>query len=312
MRTSTTSLEAAFGGERPYLRALLYRLTGCAADAEDLVQDTFVRALERPPADRHRPWRPWLTRVALNLGRDLLRRRRRRGYVGPWLPSPVRTGEQHDPPSFDPPDLQPGPGARYDLAESASIAFLVALEALTPSQRAVLLLRDVLDESVRETAASLDMSEANVKTTHLRARRAMAAYEAERRPPCPAERVRTAVALQRFLEALATGDAAGLEALLAEDVRMASDGGGEFVAARRIVSSRAKVARFLLGLAGKAAQPRVELLTLNGLPAVLVTSAGQVSPGWARRSVLQIGLDAEGHIRDVWGILASRKLSALG
>lgn len=311
MTSTAPTLEAAFTGERAFLRALLYRMTGCLADADDLVQDTFVRALERPPIERERAWRPWLTRVALNLGRDLLRRRKRRGYVGPWLPSPVPTGEHGEPPSFDPPDLQPGPGARYDLAESASLAFLIALEALTPAQRAVLLLRDVLDESVRETAAALDMSEANVKTTHLRARRAMATYDAERCPPSHAERARTAMALQRFLEALALGDATALEALLARDVRIHSDGGGEFVAARRIVGGRDKVVRFLFGLAAKAAQPSARFVTFNGLPGVVLTSTGPTSPGWARRSVFQVALDRHGLVRDVWGVLASRKLTAL-
>ena len=150
-----STLESAFDEQRPFLWSLAYRLTGCAADADDVVQEVFVRALERPPADTARPWRPWLVRVLMNLGRDLLRQRRRRGYVGPWLPSPVATGDGDEPPSFDPPDLQPGPGARYDLLESASLAFLLALETLTPAQRAVLLLRDVLDYSVRETADAL-------------------------------------------------------------------------------------------------------------------------------------------------------------
>jgi RNA polymerase sigma-70 factor (ECF subfamily) len=139
--------------------------------------------LQRPPRDRSRPWRPWLTRVALNVGRDLLRKRRRRRYEGPWLPEILPTGEETSPPSFEP--REAGPGARYDRLESVSLAFLLALEALTPAQRAVLLLRDVFDYAVRETAEALDLSEANVKTTHLRARRAMEAYDRERCVPTP-------------------------------------------------------------------------------------------------------------------------------
>src|SRR5262249_61740237 len=95
------ALSAAFAEDRRFLWGLCYRLTGCAADADDLVQETFVRAIERPPARRDQPWRPWLVRVALNLGRDLLRRRRRRRYVGPWLPSPIETGDETSPPSVE-------------------------------------------------------------------------------------------------------------------------------------------------------------------------------------------------------------------
>src|SRR5262249_22279358 len=142
-------LAAEFQAHRSFLWSLCYRLTGCAADADDLVQETFVRALEKPPARTDEPWRPWLVRVALNLGRDLLgRRRRRRGT--PWLPSPIGTDDE--PPSFEPAAGSQGcPAARYDLLESVSFAFLLALEALTPGQRAVLLLRDVFDYGVAET-----------------------------------------------------------------------------------------------------------------------------------------------------------------
>src|SRR5262249_47728960 len=156
-------------------------LTGSAADAEDLVQSTFERALLRPPKDLDRELRPWLVRVAMNLGRDLLRKRKRRPYKGPWLPSPLETGSEASPPSFEL-ELPTGesPEARYDWLESVSFAFLLALEALTPTQRAVLILRDVFDYSVAETAAALGLSAANVKTSHHRARRAMAAYEAAR------------------------------------------------------------------------------------------------------------------------------------
>src|SRR6185369_3757547 len=105
----------------------------------------------------------------LNLGRDLLRRRRRRRYEGPWLPALLDTDEM---PMDEPPTpASDSPAARYDRLESVTLAFLLALEALTPAQRAVLLLRDVFDYSVRETADALDMSETNIKVTLHRARR---------------------------------------------------------------------------------------------------------------------------------------------
>jgi RNA polymerase sigma-70 factor (ECF subfamily) len=304
-------LESEFEAHRGFLWSLCYRLTGNAHDADDVVQETFVRAIERPPRRSDAPWRPWLVRVALNLGRDLLRRRRRRRYEGPWLPSPIETGGDPTPipePSADP---AAGPGARYDLLESVTFAFLLALEALSPAQRAVLLLRDVFDYSVRETASALGLSEANVKTTHLRARRAMAAYDRDPRPPTRTLADRTQKALERFLTCLASGDAAGAEALLAADVRALSDGGGEFAAARLPILGRERVARLYLALSQKVGPAiRVELRTLNGLPAVLLENATAPS-GWARRSVVLCDVGADGRILNLYTVVASGKLTAL-
>src|SRR5216683_1935018 len=258
--------------DRRLLWSLCYRMTGNAADADDLVQETFVRAIENPPRRADEPLRPWLVRVAINLSRDLLRRRRRQGYVGPWLPSPVPTDEE-SPASYEPP--APGedsPVARYELLESVSFAFLLALEALTPSQRAVLLLRDVFDYSVRDTADALGMSEPNVKTTHHRARRTMAAYDHRRCIPTRARHAHTREALERFLIALSGRDSAAMEALLSSDVRHLSDG-GEYAAAHRPVIGRDRVMRLLFGLnrhIGPGAAARVHVL--NGLPALLIDS----------------------------------------
>jgi RNA polymerase sigma-70 factor (ECF subfamily) len=294
-----------FRAERSFLWGVAYRLTGSAADAEDVVQETFVRALARPPARTDRPWRPWLLRVALNLGRDLLRQRRRRGYPGIWLPAPVPTDEE-EPPSFDPPGEATSPQARYDLVESLSFAFLLALEALTPGQRAVLLLRDVLDYSVRETAKALRMSGDNVKTTHLRARRALAGYDHDR---ARAERTGAEqVALDRFLDCLGRGDASGLEALLAEGVRSLGDGGGHYAASPRPLLGRAAVMRLYLGAARRRTPDvRIERRRINGRPAALVESPG-APPGWAPRSVLMVDVDARGLITRIYTVLAPAKL----
>ena len=108
--------EIPYDEHRPALFGLCYRMTGSAADAEDLVQETFRRAIERPPADPEAPLAPWLKRVATNLCIDALRRRQRERYFGPWLPTPIDTERVRD-------DLEPGPEARYGVLESASAAF---------------------------------------------------------------------------------------------------------------------------------------------------------------------------------------------
>jgi RNA polymerase sigma-70 factor (ECF subfamily) len=312
---SATSQEPAAGAaifreHERFLWALCYRMTGCAADADDLVQATFLRALERPPVRRDLPWRPWLTRVAVNLARDALRARRRRGYAGPWLPSPVDTGDD-DPPAYE--AALAGGGTtegRYDLLESVTFAFLLALEALTPLQRAVLVLRDVFDYSVEETAAALGVSAANVKTSHHRARHAMRAYDRDRRPPTRALQDATREALGRLVDCLARGDVAAMEALLTEDVRAVSDGGGEFHAARVPVIGRRKVASFYTKIAARRPVLASELRMLNGLPAV-VAELGGGRPGEASRIVIRVDVADDGRIRRLDTVLTSRKLTAI-
>jgi RNA polymerase sigma-70 factor (ECF subfamily) len=308
----TQGLDAAFARDRKLLWGLCYRLTGSAADAEDLVQETFARAMERPPARTDEPWRPWLVRVAMNLGRDLLRRRKRRGYVGPWLPSPIELSAELDsePPSHEP--FGQGADARYELMESVSFAFLLALEALSPKQRAVLLLRDVFDYSVAETASALAMSEPNVKTTHHRARRAMEAYEKARSIPTQDLADKTRSALEKLVAALLSQDIPTLQALLAEDVRTLSDGGGEFHAARAPIVGRAKVAKFYLHISQRRGPPaRAEIRVLNGLPALVVEHLEGL-PGEAKRYVCRIDLGPSGLVREIHTILATRKLTGLG
>jgi RNA polymerase sigma-70 factor (ECF subfamily) len=297
--------------DRRLLWGLCYRMTGNAADADDLVQETFVRALEKPPRRTDESLRPWLVRVAINLSRDLLRRRKRDGYIGPWLPSPVPTDEE-SPASYEPP--APGedsPVARYDLKESISFAFLLALEALTPSQRAVLLLRDVFDYSTSETAEALAITEANAKVVLLRARHKMKEYDKNRAIVTPARREATRRALEQFLRYLSTRDAARLEQLLAEDVLSLSDGGGVMNAALKPIRGRDKVLRLILGLAAKSgAEPRFAFRSLNGLPAVLVEDPRSHTTN-AIRYTLHIEVDDAGRICGLHAVLAPRKLSAV-
>ena len=297
--------------DRGLLWGLCYRMTGNAADADDLVQETFVRAIEKPPRSTADPMRPWLVRVAINLSRDLLRRRKRQGYVGPWLPSPVPTDDE-SPASYEPPAAhEDSPVARYDLKESISFAFLLALEALTPSQRAVLLLRDVFDYSTKETADALDMTEANVKVVLLRARRKMSEYDKREARISPTLQEATRRALEQFLLYLGNRDAAGLERLLAEDVVSISDGGGEVAAARHPIRGADKVLRLILGLAAKsAAEPSFGILELNGLPAVLVED-WQSKTTAASRYTIHIEVNRQGRICGLHAVVAPNKLSAL-
>ncbi len=295
--------------EKDYLWGYCYRLVGDAGEAEDLVQETFVRAMERPPRDLDRPWRPWLVRVASNLGKDLLRRRQRRKYIGPWLPTPVETSEaalEAQLPAAE------HAGSRYERTESITLAFLVALEALTPQRRAVLLLRDVYDYSTRETAEVLGISTASVKTTLLRARRDLTTYDQSRRLPGPKAVEQAHTALLRLVEYTATGDAKGIETLLSESVRALSDGNGKYHAAKVPVLGRERVALLYSRIAPEADEGvRGDMLRLNGLPAI-VAERPDAPHGLAERFVLALDLDAEGRIRNLYTVLAPEKLREIG
>ncbi|HZS10064.1 MAG TPA: sigma-70 family RNA polymerase sigma factor [Blastocatellia bacterium] len=311
MSVPTAVIEDLFKAHERFLWGLCYRMTGNAADADDLVQETFIRAMKTPPARTDEPWRPWLVRVAMNLCRDLLRYRKRRGYDGPWLPSPIETGDETSLPSYEPEDAQGNPAARYDLVESVSFAFLLALEALTPAQRAVLLLRDVFDYSVEETAAALGMSESNVKTTHHRARRAMGDYDRSRRPITRSLQEQTRRALETFLTCLFNHDVTGAAALLADDVRQVGDGGGEFIAARVPIVGREKVLLFNSRVAEqKPADALFEWRVFNGLPALVIELADPAR-GYAPRWVMTCEVDETGRIRQIHSVLATRKLTAV-
>jgi RNA polymerase sigma factor (sigma-70 family) len=307
---ASAPVEHLYTEHRRFLWSLCYRMLGSAADAEDVVHDTFVRAMERPPRAVDEPMRPWLVKVALNMSRDMLRRRRRREYVGPWLPAPIETDESA-PPSHEPAiDGMRTLEGRYDLLESVSFAFLLALEALTPTQRAVLLLRDVFDYSVRETADALDLSEPNVKTTHHRARRAMDAYDRRRRVPAATVQEKARGQLAAFLQRLQENDVRGIEALLADDVRTITDGGGEYRSALRPIVGRDKVTRFYLAVAERGPGIGVRWCTLNGMPGVVFDIP---SPGerLAPRLAMTVDLDNDGRITCLYVVSASRKLTAI-
>jgi RNA polymerase sigma-70 factor (ECF subfamily) len=295
-------IDSAYREHAGFLWRLCYRMTGSTTDADDLVQETFARAIASPPRDTTAPWRPWLVRVAVNLARDRLRRRRRTPYVGPWLPAPIETGDE----AADASD----PERRYGMLESVSFAFLMACEALTPRQRAVLLLRDVLDYSVEETARALDIGVPNVKTTHHRARAAMEAYDRDRKRPTRDLQAQTRSALERFAMALTSGDVAQVEALLCPSARTINDTAGDYRAALRVVFGSSRVARFYLGLMKKVPAARVEQRMLNGMPALIVevdNPPQRVAP----RLVFRCELAEDGRIDQIHVVIARAKLQAL-
>jgi len=310
---TSASLTDAFASHRSALWALGYRMLGTASDADDAVQDTFVRAMERPPSDTGRPWKPWLVRVLMNRCRDRLRQRRRRRYVGPWLPSPT--------PTTNPEDLAvcslfreagESPDARVDLLESVSIAFMVALEALTPQQRAVLVLRDVCDCDTAETAGLLGMSEGNVKVTLHRARRALHAADPERVVPNAALQQRSLTVIGQFAEALQSGDLATLRAVVADDATLVSDGGGVVFAANKPVLGGDRVSAFYHGLAAALDHDEVSYAVgmYNDLPAV-VTHLANPKKRWGRSAVLFLLPDAAGRVAQLYSIVAPSKLEGV-
>jgi RNA polymerase sigma-70 factor (ECF subfamily) len=310
-RRAPSDLAHVFAENRRFLFGLCYRMTGSAADADDLVQETFERALASPPARTHEPWRPWLVRVAVNLSRDELRRRKRRAYKGPWLPEPVDDGQLFEP-AHEPAHEPAATAGRYELVESVSFAFLLALEALTPVQRAVLLVRDVLEYTAAEAAAALDLTEANVRVLHHRARKAMAAYDARRRAPSFVLSEKTLEVMGRFLRCMSAQDVAGMEALLAADVVTLNDTNGRYPAAGVPVVGANKVARFHAGITDLRKQlPRIEVRSLNGALAVVCSYDPPVNDRFAPAFVTLGDLDEHGRIRRIYTVLAPEKLSRL-
>lgn len=259
-----------------------------------------------------------VVRVAVNLSRDILRRRRRQAYVGQWLPAPFETENNEDLLSALDVATATGtsetrdPSARYEMLESVSSAFLLALELLTPTQRAVLLLRDVFDFNVAETAEILHISEQNTKTTHHRARRVMREYEETRLVPRKSLVQKTSRVVAQLVEFLTNRDTEGAAKLLAANVVCISDGGGEFFAARVPIVGQSKVALMLSNLLKATAgfNSKTRAVELNGLFGV-TTERDNPPPGYAKKVATLFQINNDGLVERVYFVLASRKLAAL-
>src|SRR5207244_19870 len=225
---------AVFDSARPLLFSIAYRMLGSVMDAEDLVQDAYLRWQEAPEAEVRSP-HAYLATIVTRLAINHLRsaRAKREAYVGPWLPEPLVTDQAAD------------PSTAVELAESLSMAFLVLLERLSPIERAVFLLHEVFDFEYAEIARIVDKTEANCRQLLARARKRMGESRARfQADPAQAKRL-----TQRFTEASVAGDLDGLLAVLAEDITLWADGGGKAKgAALKPVYGAASVARFVLGI----------------------------------------------------------------
>lgn len=295
---STAALEQAFADHRRLLWGLGYRMLGTAADADEVVQEAFEKALKRPPA-LDRPLRPWLVRVTVNAARDRLRRRKRAPYAGPWLPQPI---EVDDPGAALEPSVPPA--RELERKQSVSYALLVALERLTPTQRAVWLLREVMDLSTAEAAEVLAVTPGSVKVTLHRARKALdGAGGAPRTDPMTG-----LAAVGQLAGAILAGDVAAVCALLDEDVVAVSDGGGIYHAARRPVVGALAVARLLIGLAKKTPNAGYRPAWVQGQPGVFVDTP-DLGGDFAPRSLTLFSV-VGGRVVRVWSVLAPGKLPA--
>ncbi len=285
---------------------LTYRITGNAADSEDIIQETFLRFLKKPPEGNEDELKPWLMRVATNLSIDKLRQRKRRQESQAWLPSPVPDDYLE---TTDPNVQTETPSARYDFEESLSFAFLLAMEALSPSQRVILVLRDVLDLSVKETADLLELSQVNVKVTLHRARKIMEAYDKSRTKDRKKNLGRMKQALESFLALLERRDVPGLQKLLAQDVVLIADGNKEVVALKAPMFGLENVMRLLVRLNEVySSSTSSSFLTLNGEPAILFERKN-VHEGHATRFTLHCQVNENEIIERINFVFAPGKLT---
>ena len=257
----------SFESYRSYLFAIAYRMLGSAMDAEDMVQETYLRYQTTPP-ETIISLKAFLTTILTRLCMDQLHlaRRKREQYMGPWLPEPIITAETSELAKVE---------ERVDAYESISLAFLVLLEQLQPIERAVFLLREVFEYEYAEIATFLGKSEVACRQSFSRAKK----HLGDHRPRFPASPDTQKQLLTGFMQAVQAGEMTPLMNLLAEDVTFWADGGGKVKgAAMHQVAGRVAVARFILESSPifRRSLPegsRIELTEVNGQPA-LITRAG--------------------------------------
>lgn len=278
--------EDAFARHRSLLFTVAYEMLGSASDAEDVVQETWLRWADVDHTTV-RDARAYLVRIVTRQALNRLRAlsRRREEYVGEWLPEPLLTS----------PDV----AADIELAESVSMAMLTVLETLAPAERAVFVLREVFDTPYDEIAEAVGKSPAAVRQIAHRAREHVAA----RRPRVPVTTIEQQEAVDRFLAAVRDGDLQGLLDVLAPDVVVVADGGGVVAAARRPIEGAERVAAFLIAAAASA-DFEAKAVWLNGSPATVIDIAGHLDTA--------VSLVVEnGRISRIYAIRNPHKLAGL-
>ena len=286
----------SFESYRPYLFAIAYRMLGSAMDAEDMVQETYLRYQTTPP-ETIISLKAFLITILTRLCMDQLHlaRRKREQYIGPWLPEPIITAETSELAKVE---------ERVDAYESISLAFLVLLEKLQAIERAVFLLREFFDYEYAEIATFLGKSEVACRQSFSRAKK----HLGDHRPRFPASPDTQKQLLTGFLQAVQAGEMTPLMNLLAEDVTFWADGGGKVKqAALRPIAGRVAVARFILESYPiiRRSLPegsRIELTEVNGQPA-LITRAGDQA-----FAVLTIEVEAQ-RIKTIRNIVNPEKLA---
>jgi len=256
---------AVFNEHRSRLYGIAYRMLGTRADAEDMVQEAYVR-WHHTDIERLRAPEAWLVTATTRLCIDRLRaaRTEREAYVGPWLPEPI-TGTGSAPPA----------DAESELASDLSVAFLVVLERLAPEERAAFLLHEVFDSGYADIAGILGKSEATCRQIVHRARQRVQ----QDRPRFKVSEAARGRLLERFLEALRTEDRSALLSLFAADATWTSDGGGRAKAARKVMRSGELVSRFALGIWRRYLKNQTHRLVMVNGQAGLVGFKGQ-QPSW--------------------------------
>ena len=276
------SATEAFVAHRNLLFTVAYEMLGSAADAEDVLQETWLR-WAGVDLDMVRDQRAYLVRITTRqaLGRLRTLRRRKESYVGPWLPEPLLTA--------------PGVAEDVELADSVSMAMLLVLETLTPAERAVFVLREVFDLEYDEIAGAVGKSPAAVRQIAHRAR----AHVAARRPHAVVSPAQTRDALEAFRRAVETGDLQSLLDTLAPDVVFLSDGGGVVPAALAPVAGAGTVARILGRIAAAAS---LQPAQVNGYPALIIRLDGAIN------TVIAVRID-DGLITGLYAVRNPEKLS---
>lgn len=279
-----------FEQERSRLQNLAYSMLGSVSEAEDIVQEAYVRWTRVEHDDIQSP-RAYLSTIVSRLCLDQLKsaRARREQYIGPWLPEPVVTSDWQI------------PDRHHELTEELTLAFLHTLEELSPVQRAVFLLHDIFGYTFKEVGNLLDRKPAACRKTAQRSREKLQ----QRRPrPKQAKKEEEAKA-QQFIRALQAGDMRGIEALLAKDAILYSDGGGEVSAVPKPIYGGRKIRRFLHAILGRASGD-IEMRTarINGMPGILLSLHGQLNAVWTFAI-------ADQHIDRIYIIRNPRKIEHL-